>query len=165
LSLLSAFQTLLLMIIVYGVLAFFHWKYAQAMPYPEYRLDYLPQYGVLVLLSMAGVALGLFVSACVSTADRANSLMPYVLIPQIILGGSIIQFNSGPLYWLAAIGSPVYWAYRGIHLGAAQLPRYLPGYVASIESVPLACLALAIQILVLLLGTAWFLRQKDVGKA
>jgi ABC-type multidrug transport system ATPase subunit len=161
----SALQTLLLVGLVYGTLGLLHWIHGDPMPYPDYRLGYLPQYGVLVLLALTGVALGLLLSACVSSTDRANALLPYVLIPQIILGGCIMQFSSGPLYWLAFVTSPVYWAYRAIHLGAGQLPRYVPGYVDSIESVPLACLALVVQITVLLLATAWCLRQKDVQRA
>jgi hypothetical protein len=46
-----------------------------------YRLDYLPQFGILVLLGMSGVALGLLLSACVGNPDRAATLFPYVLIP------------------------------------------------------------------------------------
>jgi len=165
LGVLSALQTLLLMAMVYGVMWVLHWAHGDSMPYPDYRLDYLPQYGVLVLLALTGVALGLLLSACVSTPDRANTLLPYVLIPQIILGGCIMQFSSGPLYWLAFVTSPVYWAYRAIHLGANKLPPYLPGYVDSIESVPLACVALGVQITLLLVATAWFLRHKDVQRS
>jgi len=165
LGILSALQTLLLMAMVYGVMWVLHWAHGDSMPYPDYRLNYLPQYGVLVLLALTGVALGLLLSACVSTPDRANALLPYVLIPQIILGGCIMQFSSGPLYWLAFMTSPVYWAYRAIHLGADKLPPYLPGYVDSIDSVPLACVALGVQIALLLLATTWFLRQKDVQRA
>jgi ABC-type multidrug transport system ATPase subunit len=165
LSAISAVQTLVLMVLVYGVMALWHVVHGDPMPNEQYRLDYVQQFGVLVLLSMTGVALGLALSACVSTPDRANNLLPYVLIPQIILGGAIMQFSSGPLYWLAFVASPVYWAYRAIHRGASQLPPYLPGYVDYHESTLLACLALVVQTSALLLATAWFLRRKDVQKA
>jgi ABC-type multidrug transport system ATPase subunit len=165
LSVASAVQTLGLMLLVYGTMALLHAVRGNSMPYPEYRLDYASQYGVLLLLAMSGVALGLLISACVSTADRANTLLPYVLIPQIILGGGIMQFSQGPLYWLACAASPVYWAYRAIHLGASRLPEYIPGYVNYHESVSLACAALAVQTVLLLLATAWFLRRKDVSAA
>jgi ABC-type multidrug transport system ATPase subunit len=165
LSVISASQALILMAMVYGTMYLGHLTLGYSMPYPLYRLDYPQQLGVLVLLSMTGVALGLLLSGCVSTPDRANSLLPYVLIPQIILGGAMMQFDKGPLYWLAFTASPVYWAYRAIHLGAPQLPTYVPGYVDYYESVPLSCLALVVQAAVLLLATAWFLRRKDVGRA
>ena len=58
-----------------------------SVPYSGHMLGYASQFGVLALLSMTGVALGLLLSACVATPDRANALLPYVLIPQMILGG------------------------------------------------------------------------------
>jgi hypothetical protein len=109
--------------------------------------------------------MGLLLSACVSTPDRANNLMPYVLIPQIILGGGFLQVSSGPLYWLSFVASPVYWAYRAIHLGSSQLPVFMPGYVDAIEGMLLPVVALTIQMVVMLVATAWFLRQKDVRRA
>src|SRR5262249_49016298 len=112
-----------------------------------------------------GVALGLLLSACVSSPDRAISLLPYVLIPQIILGGGIMTIGEGPLHWLALTASPVYWAYRAIHLRASALPSYIPGSVDYTESLPLACTALGLQTALLLLLTAGFLRRKDVRKA
>ena len=56
---------------------------------------------VFSVLGMAGVAMGLLLSACVTSPDRANALLPYVLIPQMILGGGFISV-SGPLFWVAA---------------------------------------------------------------
>ena len=65
---------------------------------PEgHMLGYPAQFGVLALLAMTGVALGLLLSACVATPDRANALLPYVLIPQMILGGGFISVNAGAL--------------------------------------------------------------------
>jgi hypothetical protein len=131
------------------------------MPPPEYRLAYLPQFGVLVLLAMSGVALGLLLSACVATPDRANALLPYVLIPQLILGGGILGVQSGPLFWLATTLSPVYWAYRAVHLGANTLPAAFPGHVDYPDNLTLPCVALAAQTIVLLTLTAWALRRKE----
>ena len=74
--------------------------------------------GVMALLAMTGVAAGLLLSACVTTPDRANALLPYVLIPQIILGGGLLPVKHQPLSGLAMVLSPVYWAYRGVHRGA-----------------------------------------------
>ena len=58
-----------------------------------------------------------------SNPDRANVLLPYVLIPQIILGGGILTINEEPLETLAKGLSPAYGAYRAIHRGVAQLPE------------------------------------------
>ncbi len=164
LSAISAFQVLLLMGIVYGGLWVLHALFGHALPHPAYQLDYLAQFGVLTLLSTVGVAAGLLMSACVSSPDRANALLPYVLIPQIILGGGIIPIRSEPLRSLAQILSPVYWGYRGIQRGATTLPEDLSMHMDYNDSVWIVCAALAIQAVLLLGLTAWFLRRKDVGR-
>src|SRR5262249_29567704 len=136
-----------------------------ALPYADYCLDYPTEFGVLVLLSMTGVALGLLLSACVATPDRANTLLPYVLIPQIILGGGILTIKDSVLYFAAVLLSPAYWGYRAIRRGATALPQDVPMRMDYNDRVGLACLALAVQMAVLLLATAWCLRRKDVRKA
>jgi len=124
-------------------------------------LGYAAQFGVLALLAMTGVALGLLLSACVATPDRANALLPYVLIPQMILGGGFLSVGKGLLFYLAVVLSPVYWGYRAVHLGAKDLPAYFPGRVDYVDNVWVPCQALLIQMVVMLLLTAWFLRRKD----
>jgi hypothetical protein len=165
LSVLSAVQTLLMMLLIYGVMKILHVTLGLAMPYPGYRLGYVEQYGVLVLLAMTGVALGLLLSACVATPDRANALLPYVLIPQIILAGGIMPIKEGPLYLIAVVLSPVYWAFRAIRRGATTLPEILPAHMDYNDSVSRACVALTVQTIGLLLVTAWFMKRKDVHKA
>jgi hypothetical protein len=175
LSLITAAQVLMLMLLTYGVMEVLHATLGVQMPHPfsldqqgnpvGYLLNYPEQFGVLVLLSMTGVALGLLLSACVATPDRANALLPYVLIPQIILGGGIMPISSEPLHTVALTLSPAYWAYRAVRRGASLLPDYVPGHSDFNDSVWLACGALLLQLMVLLLLTAWFLRQKDVRRA
>jgi hypothetical protein len=122
------------------------------------------QFWVLTSPAMTGVALGLLLSACVSSPDRANTLLPYVLIPQIILGGGILPVKEGPLHAIAWVGSPAYWAFRAIRRGATALPEDLPLHMNYNDSPWLACQALTVQMIVLLVLTAWFLKQKDVRK-
>ena len=161
LAVLSAAQACLLMGVVYGTLYLLHAAFGHAMPYPGYVLDYAPQFGVMALLAMTGVALGLLLSACVSSPDRANALLPYVLIPQIILGGGLLPIKNQPLLALAMGLSPVYWGFRAVRRGATTLPHDLPYHMDYDDSVMLACAGLGVQLVVLLLATAWFLRRKD----
>jgi hypothetical protein len=162
LSVITAFHALVLMAVLYGTLELLrHFVPGHTVPPHVHMLGYPAQLGVLVLLAMAGVALGLLLSACVSTPDRANALLPYVLIPQMILGGGILAVQ-GLLYYLAAPLSPVYWAYRAVHLGGAELPEGFPGHAAYADGAALPCAALVVQTVVLLALTAWFLRRKDV---
>ncbi len=164
LTVVSALQALLLLGIVFGGLWLFSVCFGQQMPAPEYRLGFGGEFGVLALLSMTGVAAGLLLSACVSSPDRANALLPYVLIPQIILGGGLLPVKHEPLHGLAMALSPVYWAYRGIHQGSTTLPPELPMHVDYDERLWLPCVALLVQTVLLLGLTAWFLRRKDVGQ-
>ncbi|MEP6718583.1 MAG: FHA domain-containing protein [bacterium] len=49
----------------------------------------LPQLFVMILTGMVGVALGLFISAVVKTSEMATSLVPLILIPQILFSGLV----------------------------------------------------------------------------
>ncbi|MDQ6653598.1 MAG: ABC transporter permease, partial [Acidobacteriota bacterium] len=49
----------------------------------------LPQLCVMILTGMVGVALGLFISAVVKTSEMATSLVPLILIPQILFSGLV----------------------------------------------------------------------------
>ena len=48
-----------------------------------------PQLLVMLLTGMVGVALGLFISAVVKTSEMATSLVPLILIPQILFSGLV----------------------------------------------------------------------------
>ena len=47
----------------------------------------LPQLWAMLLTAAVGVALGLFISALVRTSEMATSLVPLILIPQILFSG------------------------------------------------------------------------------
>jgi ABC-type multidrug transport system ATPase subunit/pSer/pThr/pTyr-binding forkhead associated (FHA) protein len=49
----------------------------------------LPQLLAMILTSMVGIALGLFVSSVVKTSEMATSLVPLILIPQILFCGLV----------------------------------------------------------------------------
>ena len=161
----SATQALALAGGVYGALWLLHTHFGQPFPPDLYQLGFVPLFGVLALLSVVGAGAGLLISACAATPDRANALLPYVLIPQIILGGAIIPIRGEPIATLATTFCPVYWAFRAIHRGASELPSYHPLYLAADYDVRFACAALGVQLLVVLAMTAGFLRLKDFVRA
>jgi ABC transport system ATP-binding/permease protein len=49
----------------------------------------LPQLGAMLITAAVGVALGLLVSALVRTSEMATSLVPLILIPQILFSGLV----------------------------------------------------------------------------
>src|SRR3984893_1206576 len=53
-----------------------------------------PQLLVMMLTGMVGIALGLFISAVVKTSEVATSLVPLILIPQILFAG-LVTVPSG----------------------------------------------------------------------
>lgn len=162
LSAISIFQTVLLMLVIYGTLEASHSYLGWTVPHAAYRLDYLPQFGVLAALAMAGVALGLLLSSCVNSPDQASALLPYVLIPQILLGGGILTISEGPLYYLAVLFSPTYWGYRAVQRGATSLPPDFPWHMDYDDSVWIVLVAMALQTALLLGATTLFMRKKDV---
>jgi hypothetical protein len=161
LSLFSVVQVFLSMVVVYGGLALFQ---PDNTPWPGYRLDFVAQFGFLTLLSLCGVALGLLLSACVGNPDRAATLLPYVLIPQIILGGGILRMDSPLLRVCSYVASPAYWAYRAIRTGETTLPASFPWRTDYDDNLWLPFAALSALVLGLLLATAWLLRRWDVRK-
>jgi energy-coupling factor transporter ATP-binding protein EcfA2 len=162
LGLFSAVQVALLLLVILGTLDALHMTLGHDAPSPLYMLDYARLFVFLTLLALTGVAMGLFLSACVSSPDRANALLPYVLIPQIILGGGVLTVKEGPLYWIAFIASPCYWAFRAVRTGETELPRDLAVRMDYDDSLWIPATALLVQTTVLLLLATWALRRKDL---
>jgi ABC-type multidrug transport system ATPase subunit/pSer/pThr/pTyr-binding forkhead associated (FHA) protein len=69
----------------------------------------LEAYITLVLTSLGGLLMGLTISAVVPNNDRAISLVPIILIPQVICSGAIIAIQHWPLQIVAA-SFPTRWA-------------------------------------------------------
>jgi hypothetical protein len=75
--------------------------------------DWLSQYALLALVSVTGVALGLAISAIASSQDVAVTMVPILLIPQIIMAG-ILAPLAGYTQGLAQIAVSAYWGYQGL---------------------------------------------------
>lgn len=105
---------------------------------------------VLVACALAGVALGLMVSAFARSEDQATSFVPLILLPQLLFGGAIVTTAdlSTPVRWLSYLAAGQ-WGYAGAGHAAgmperiagdpsfADVSRYDPGFFA--RPVP-ACL-------------------------
>lgn len=75
-------------ILLFGTLKGLHYAGIMKLP-PDSPIDSLAQLLTMILTSMVGIALGLFVSAVVRTSEMATSLVPLILIPQILFSGLV----------------------------------------------------------------------------
>ena len=73
---------------------------------------FVPQFIVMIIASLVGIALGLFISAIVKTSEMATSLVPLILIPQIIFCG-LVGVPQGAAKAVGAI-MPATWAFDGL---------------------------------------------------
>ncbi|HUE81586.1 MAG TPA: ABC transporter ATP-binding protein/permease, partial [Pyrinomonadaceae bacterium] len=73
-------------ILLFGILKLLH--FANLMSLPGILLG-IPQLAIVVLTGIVGVALGLFISAIVRSSEMATSLVPLILIPQILFCGLV----------------------------------------------------------------------------
>ena len=69
----------------------------------------LEDYITLVLTALAGLIVGLAASAFAANEDSANSLLPFILIPQIVFAGVEIPLKNWPLQIIAMI-FPTRWS-------------------------------------------------------
>src|SRR6266705_2434942 len=141
---------------------------------------FLEVYITISFTSLVGLMMGLMVSALVPNTDRAMTIVPLLLIPQIIFSGTIFPLNSWPLQLLSAL-FPIRWAMAalgssiGLHsdkLNGDTLFGNSPTFhgtlfstysqVDAIQYLLLMWLALSIMIIVFGVATAYFLKLKDI---
>jgi ABC transport system ATP-binding/permease protein len=109
-------------------------------------------------LSLAGVALGLFISTVSHSEEVAVSLVPIALIPQIILAGMIAPLKGVSL-WLAKVLVPVYWGFQGL---AGSWPAHLSPFDPSqAPSVGWALAILCSHIVILMAAAVVALHVRD----
>lgn len=121
------------------------------------------------LASLAGLALGLLISTTAATPDRAISIVPLALIPQILLSGVIFKLEGSAqvLSWFA-IGRWAMDAYGAI-IDLNSLPRPFgmeayDEYTHSVEHLLGRWLIMAAYTFVCLALTVWALRRWDVRR-
>lgn len=173
LGLLCLVQSLILVVCV-SILDPF--KHSVSLP------PFLEVYITIALTSLAGLMLGLAVSAIAPNNDRAMSFLPLILLPQVIFAGSIFPLTSWflqypamlfPIRWsMAALGSTV-----GMHSDKINGDKLLGdtySYHSTLYSIYsqadaqryLLLTWLALVIMIILLGgiIAYCLKRKDARK-
>ncbi|HZO71770.1 MAG TPA: ATP-binding cassette domain-containing protein [Ktedonobacteraceae bacterium] len=137
-------------------------------------------YITTALTSLAGLMMGLTVSALVPNNDRAMSVVPLLLLPQIIFSGTIFPLNSSWLLQIPAALVPIRWALAalgssaGLHsdkLNGDQLFGNIDTYHSTLFSTYtqadataylwLTWLVLSCMIILFAIAIAFCLKRKD----
>ena len=140
----------------------------------------LETYITLSLTSLAGLMIGLTISAIAPNNDRAMSFVPIILLPQVIFSGAIIPLKDWltqvlatafPTRWaMAALGSSI-----GLHADKVGGDRLfgddytyhstlysIYNHADAVQRLLLCWLALLAIIFVLMILVGIFLKRKDV---
>lgn len=75
---------------------------------------FMIELGMLTLTAWSGVALGLLVSALVSSTEAAMALTPIALIPQVVLGGLMVPVTTVPWLGYPMALTPARWGFEGV---------------------------------------------------
>jgi ABC-type multidrug transport system ATPase subunit/pSer/pThr/pTyr-binding forkhead associated (FHA) protein len=93
-------------VLLFGTLKLF--DFAGLMKLPGVLFG-IPQLLLMILTGIVGIGLGLFISAIVKTGEMATSLVPLILIPQILFSG-LVGVPSG-VSKVVGLAMPATWAF------------------------------------------------------
>jgi ABC-type multidrug transport system ATPase subunit len=130
-------------------------------PVDLYRRGLMLSGGFNWLAAVACAAIGLIVSASVRSTDKGVLAVPLLIMPQILLGATILPITGGVLKVLAVLFSPLYWAHRGSRSEGDGVPSFWQnlGDYDSALWIPFA--ALVAQIVVATVVTILILRWQE----
>ncbi len=167
LGLLCLLQSAVLVLVVNGTAPFQHSVFLPPI---------LEIYITMALTSIAGLMLGLTISAVAPNNDRATSFIPIILIPQVIFSGIIFALDNPGLQFLGAffaarwsmagLGSTV--GLHGEALGSGKDYAYRGTLFSSysqseaIVHLLLMWLALVVMSVAFAILIAYFLKRKDI---
>ncbi len=75
--------------------------------------DFISRFIVLFMIAVSATAMGLSVSAFVGTNDKAMTMIPILLVPQIILSGGVAKLEVTAL-WVAKLSMISYWGFEAM---------------------------------------------------
>lgn len=70
--------------------------------------------GTMIVTAMNSVALGLVLSAMVTSSEAAMALTPIALIPQVVLGGLLVPMTTNPYLKWPMYLIPARWGFQGV---------------------------------------------------
>ncbi len=133
-------------------------------------------YITMALTSLAGLMLGLTISAIVPNNDRAMSFVPIALIPQVIFAGVVFNLDTPSVLQIPAAFFPARWAMAGmgstVGLHADKLGADNFSFQGTLFSqftktqAVLHLLLVWVILIAMIIGfgllIAWFLKRKDI---
>ncbi len=119
--------------------------------------DYGMQAGALLLTSLAGMLMGLLISALVKTEDKAMAIVPILLIPQVIFSGAILSLSQ-TAETIARWTIVAFWSFNAMLHSLAHSDKLVPPPFATFRH-DLAAIGLFVIALTFL--TAVVLKTKD----
>lgn len=146
--------------------------------------SYWQHSGMMLLLAFSATLLGLFISATVSNTEKVMTIIPIVLIPQIILAGVITTIPEKSVVEFASYGMFSRWGTQGFVYVQDSLRSYmatnplcpdeltyntvkgvdflnLPNTIGLPEKLSSNLWAIGVIDLILFVGIYWALRRKD----
>ncbi len=161
LGVIAAIQSFLLLVIV-------GWKTGYAdtgIAWHAPKSGFWEEYFVLFLMSLVGITMGLVISALAPNTDRAISIVPIVLLPQIIFANVIFTLE-GSGNWISYI-IPARWGMQALGSVTRLRDRFtdhpnLAFYQSDLKHLLGFCGALAGLGVVSFLLTMYFLWRRDV---
>ncbi len=124
----------------------------------------LELYITIALCGIAGIALGLALSAIATTPDKAMSLIPFVLVPQVLFAGVMFMLKgvTSAIGWLVSARAGVDALSAIVDLNALPAPLplpYEPQYAHEPKIVLVAWAALVAQATLFSIAAWWKLRR------
>jgi hypothetical protein len=115
----------------------------------------------LVLVSAAGLALGLAASAAVGDAGQATLALPMLCFPQVLFAGAVVPLGQmAPAGQLMSVPLATRWAFESLGRTLPDDPAAADGYPEVFTGSPVTgWLVLAVGTILLLLATARLLRR------
>jgi ABC-type multidrug transport system ATPase subunit/pSer/pThr/pTyr-binding forkhead associated (FHA) protein len=92
--------------------------------------------GTMTLTAFSSVALGLLLSAAVTSSEAAMALTPIALIPQVVLGGIMVPVTTNPWLKYPMMLMPSRWGFEGVVTPERNAIADQPGFRVPLPDAP-----------------------------
>jgi ABC-type multidrug transport system ATPase subunit/pSer/pThr/pTyr-binding forkhead associated (FHA) protein/ABC-type multidrug transport system permease subunit len=134
-----------------------------AVPYHNLNGSFGAVFGNLLATSISSLMMGLFISSISKTSEAAMSILPIILIPQIIAAGFVISFNKlGDVLQVIAGFTVSRWAFEAAELHQNDAPFITNMLGFNLNNLTTDYIMLSLFAVVFFILTAIVLKSKDI---